>query len=93
MHSADQSCRFVVFGHVQGVGFRNFVCGLADQLAICGEVWNRRDGTVEMLVAGQPDALERFRLRLMAGPGRPERVDATPTLEPVQAGMRIGPTR
>lgn len=52
--------RVVVHGYVQGVFFRDTVRrrALADGLA--GWVRNNRDGTVEAVFEGEPDAVERL---------------------------------
>jgi acylphosphatase len=51
--------RHVVFsGRVQGVGFRAFVAGEAARTGVEGWVRNRRDGTVEAVFSGIPDAVE-----------------------------------
>jgi acylphosphatase len=44
--------RLTVHGRVQGVGFRAFVEHEAGQRGLEGWVRNRRDGSVEMLIAG-----------------------------------------
>ena len=51
--------RHVVFrGRVQGVGFRAFVEDEAARTGVEGWVRNRRDGTVEAVFAGDPNAVE-----------------------------------
>lgn len=87
--------RFVVTGHVQGVGFRAFVRDLAEDLGVSGEVWNRRDGAVELLASHeQPATLDLLGLSLRRGPGRVESVESEHapgvTLEP---GFHIGVSR
>lgn len=47
-----------VTGRVQGVGFRYALRAEAERLGTRGWVRNRRDGAVEALVAGDPDAVE-----------------------------------
>jgi len=47
-----------IAGRVQGVGFRYSMAAEAGRLGITGWVRNRRDGTVEAVVDGDPDALE-----------------------------------
>lgn len=51
--------RIRVRGTVQGVGFRPFVFRLATQHGLAGRVGNR-SGDVEILVEGEPDAVEAF---------------------------------
>ncbi len=47
--------RIVVHGRVQGVGFRAFVEDEASRHDLAGWVRNRREGTVEAVLAGPPD--------------------------------------
>jgi acylphosphatase len=49
--------RLRISGRVQGVGFRYQMAGAARALGITGWVRNRRDGSVEALVEGTPDAV------------------------------------
>lgn len=46
-----------IHGHVQGVFFRESMCHKAQQLGITGWVRNRRDGTVEAMIQGSPEAI------------------------------------
>ncbi len=67
--------RFEVTGRVQGVGFRAYAMRIASELEIAGEVWNRRDGGVEIIAySSDPQAIQEFESRLRQGPGRVERV-------------------
>ena len=50
----------VVRGHVQGVFFRDSVRRLAERYGVAGWVANRRDGAVEAVFEGEPDAVERL---------------------------------
>ena len=45
-------------GRVQGVGFRMYMLGEAQRHGVAGWVRNRRDGSVEAVVQGEPDAVE-----------------------------------
>lgn len=47
-----------IWGRVQGVGFRMYMRRKADDLGLTGWVRNRRDGTVEAVVQGTPQAVE-----------------------------------
>jgi len=60
--------RFVISGRVQGVGFRYFAQGWANQLDICGYVKNLWSGGVEVYALGDQVSMEEFRRRLAEGP-------------------------
>jgi acylphosphatase len=47
-----------ISGRVQGVGFRFYMERKARELGIAGWVRNRRDGSVESVVQGDPGAVE-----------------------------------
>ena len=61
--------KYVIYGRVQGVGFRFFVERWAGQLGICGYVKNLWDGTVEVYAIADAASLEQLKLRLAEGPG------------------------
>ena len=65
---------FLVKGRVQGVGFRWFVHREASELDLRGWVRNTEGGDVEVVVAGDPEALVELRTSLRKGP-RGSRVD------------------
>jgi acylphosphatase len=69
--------RFLVHGVVQGVGFRWFVAGHARRLGLGGWVRNRDDGSVEVVVAGDPARVTELEELLGRGPvgARVTRVD------------------
>ncbi len=55
--------RFLVYGRVQAVGYRDWVVGVARQREVDGWVRNVDDGTVEIVVRGEGtkvDELERL---------------------------------
>jgi acylphosphatase len=61
--------RFVVSGHVQGVGFRWYVARHARSLGLAGYARNMADGRVEVLVTGGDAAtMVRLETLLRAGP-------------------------
>lgn len=68
-------------GRVQGVGFRYAMHERALSLGITGWVRNRRDGTVEAVVQGTPQAVEAMRRWAQGGPPGAEvtGLDADPT--------------
>ena len=66
--------RFLVRGHVQGVGFRWFVEREAHILKIAGWVRNNSDSTVEVFAQGTREQLAGLHSRLREGP-RAARVD------------------
>jgi acylphosphatase len=49
--------RLIVSGRVQGVGFRAWVEEQATARDLRGWVRNRRDGSVEAVIAGKPDSV------------------------------------
>ena len=66
--STRRVVRLIVRGRVQGVGFRAFVEDEANLLALDGWVRNRRDGTVEALVAGPASDVEALIAAARRGP-------------------------
>ena len=57
-----------VTGRVQGVYFRAWAAELAIGLELNGWVRNRRDGSVELLVSGNADAVARMLESCCTGP-------------------------
>jgi acylphosphatase len=50
----------IVFGHVQGVGFRAWTATVARKMGITGWVRNCDDGSVEIIAEGQTNVLKSF---------------------------------
>lgn len=70
--------RAVVYGEVQGVGFRYWTRRQARELVLTGYVRNRWNGTVEVVAEGRKSSLQRLLNRLGRGPrsGWVQRVSA-----------------
>ena len=68
----------VVSGHVQGVGYRWFVRGLATDAGLAGSARNLPDGRVEVVLEGPEDAVHRVLAELDGprAPGTVSRVDS-----------------
>ena len=83
-----------ITGTVQGVGFRAWTEQAARSRGLNGWVRNRRDGSVEALIAGPNDKVDEMLAYLWQGPAasRVERVSAEPASEPMQLGFRTLPT-
>ena len=60
--------RFLIGGHVQGVGFRMFAEARAAAEGVHGYVRNLPDGRVEALVEGDQESVDRIELALRRGP-------------------------
>jgi acylphosphatase len=58
----------ILYGLVQGVGFRYYTTQQATMLGLSGWVRNRADGTVEVWAQGTPERLSRFKEWLQHGP-------------------------
>jgi len=61
--------RLVITGLVQGVGFRYGMAAEARLLGVTGWVRNRRNGSVEAMIAGTPAQIEAMLEWSQAGPG------------------------
>lgn len=82
---------FLVRGRVQGVGFRWYVHREAAELGLRGTVRNTDSGEVEVVAAGNREALAELRTALHEG-SRGSRVDAVIEHELVEGeGEKLGP--
>ena len=74
--TAERTCRLRldISGVVQGVGFRPFVCRLADNLGLSGHVFNSDKG-VCIEVEGKRPQLKNFEHRLKEGAPPRARID------------------
>ena len=69
-----KAIKIIIYGKVQGVGFRNFVFLHAKKLNIRGYVKNNPDGTVEAVFEGDDDNINKMIELCKIGPER-SRVD------------------
>ena len=60
--------RLIIAGQVQGVGFRHWLASSAEAAGLAGWVRNRRDGSVEALIAGETAAVEELVRQCRRGP-------------------------
>lgn len=92
--SNRRTVRLSVEGRVQGVGYRAFVERTAKGLGLDGWVRNRRDGSVEAVVSGAEDVVEKIIARCKLGPAaaRVDRVEVLPEGEDVSSGFVVWPT-
>jgi acylphosphatase len=69
--------RYVIAGRVQGVGFRYFTDAAARREGVHGWVRNLPDGSVEVVIEGDVDSVDRVEAAVRRGPGsaRVERFD------------------
>jgi len=65
---ADQRLNAIVFGRVQGVGFRFFVLQQAVAMGLTGWVRNTSEGMVEVVAEGGSASLEELLAVLREGP-------------------------
>lgn len=90
---SERNLRWIVTGRVQGVGYRYFTRQAAAELGLRGGVRNLRDGSVEVEVAGDAEAIEALRERLRQGPAmaRVEEIAEAPLNEtiPPSRGFEI----
>ena len=86
--------RLVIHGRVQGVFYRGWTVETARALGLNGWVRNRRDGTVEMLIAGDDEAVAAMIARCREGPpaARVERIEVEESDEAAPAGFEARPT-
>ena len=90
--------RLIISGRVQGVGFRWALHTEAKARGLSGWVRNRRDGTVEALLSGAPEAVEALTAWAFRGPpsARVDRVlfndEPNPDDSETQDGFKQRPT-
>jgi acylphosphatase len=80
MTMSEKSVRLQITGRVQGVGYRLWATRTAASLGLRGWVRNRRDGSVEALATGAPEAVAALIEACRQGP-RAARVGAVSVAE------------
>ena len=60
--------RYIVRGHVQGVGYREFARRRAQEIGVTGIVHNLDDGNVEVIASGTLEQLDTLAGYLHRGP-------------------------
>jgi len=80
--------RLIIRGCVQGVGYRDAMIAAARACGVTGWVRNRVDGTVEVLIQGEADAVARAISWCRRGPA-PARVTAIDITEEVAADSGV----
>ena len=78
---SDIRRRVVARGRVQGVFFRDSTRDRARSRGVAGWVTNRRDGAVEAVFEGDPDAVESMVRYVREGPGHADVADVEVTEE------------
>jgi acylphosphatase len=83
-----------ITGRVQGVGYRAWLAGQAEAAGLDGWVRNRRDGSVEALLSGPAEAVDRVAAACRHGPGMAlvDRIQAVEAESPDHPGFAQGPT-
>ncbi len=90
----SSTVRVVVSGRVQGVWYRAWTEQQARALGLDGWVRNRRDGTVEAVLSGAPEVIEKMIEALWEGPplAKVAAVDRFAHGEIVEPGFAVRPT-
>jgi acylphosphatase len=84
--------RVKVYGRVQGVFFRDSARERANSHGVSGWVRNMRDGSVEAVLEGEPEAVEHMVRFLRSGPSRAEvdRIDVDDEEPEGLTGFSVG---
>ena len=85
--------RVRAYGHVQGVFFRTETADRASTLDLAGWVRNVADGSVEAVIEGKPDAVDRLVEFMRTGPpdARVHRVDVSDEQPEQLRGFDVAP--
>jgi acylphosphatase len=91
---ATETLRVFVYGLVQGVNYRRWLQGEALEREVSGWVRNRKDGTVEAILSGDPKAVDDLVRACRHGPmsARVDRLHSEPAEYDGTPGFRIEDT-
>ena len=94
MNEGEIAVRLRIHGRVQGVWFRGWTAEKARALGLRGWVRNRRDGFVEVLLAGPGPAVEAMVAHCHDGPpaARVDHIEREPVAEVIAHGFGQKPT-
>lgn len=86
----EHAVRCIVSGRVQGVWYRVTTARQAEQWSLRGSARNLADGAVEVIAAGDPEAIARLCAWLWEGPSaaRVTGVEVQEWSDPVEPGFR-----
>ncbi len=87
-----KNVEIIVFGKVQGVGFRYSTKNVADRLNLNGSVQNLRDGTVLIHVNGDKTTVDEFISEIKDSPtpyGRVDNIQITDIKETQNKGFIV----
>ena len=89
-----KALHLLISGRVQGVGYRDWLVGVAAAQGLGGWVRNRADGRVEAVLAGAAEAVDSVLAACHAGPraARVTEIAAVPVAMPGQPGFHRLPT-
>lgn len=66
--AAEVCVKYRLVGDVQNVGFRRYVASKAEELGVCGWAKNESDGSLIVLLSGEPAAVSQTAAFLREGP-------------------------
>ena len=89
-----KSVRARITGRVQGVGFRAWMEQTAERLGVRGWVRNRRDGSVEAVIAGDTSKVDEMLTMCWQGPpaAKVDGVSVDDAQAPLGKGFEARPT-
>jgi acylphosphatase len=93
-HQDAITSHVIIHGTVQGVGFRDWTCRMANSLELDGWVRNRSDGTVEAVFHGALETVKQMLEKCHHGPegAHVDNVEATPQEGHPPPGFTAKPT-